>query len=126
MQPRKRERERDAHLNSEHEISDDLPDAPPFLQPQPLLMAPGHFHGGQPSMSHGALIDPLPCPRSVSSSAFICSSDAFPWIVVLAMAARRSSTLLNAFSKSCFACFATASFLCRSQLLAWPDVVGNL
>ena len=34
--------------------------------------------------------------------------------------------VLNAFSKSCFDCFATASFLCRSQLLAWPDVAGNL
>ena len=112
MQPRKRER--DAHLNSWHETSDDLPDAPPFLQPQPLVLSPGHFHGGQFSSSHGALIDPSPSPRSASSSAFICFAVAFPWIVVLAMAARErgASTVLNAFSKSCCACFAAASWLC--------------
>ena len=110
MQPRKRER--DAHLNSWHEISDDLPDAPPFLQPQPLVLSPGHFHGGQSSSSHGALIVPSPSPRSVSSSAFICFAVAFPWIVVLAMAAQRWSTFLNASPKSCCACFAAASWLC--------------
>ena len=76
MQPRKRER--GAHLNSWHEIVDDLPDAPPFLQLQPSLLFPGHLDGGQLSISYGALIDPSPSPRSVSSSASICSSDAFP------------------------------------------------
>ena len=124
MQPRKRER--DAHLNSWHEIKDDSPLSPPFLQLQPSLFFPGHLNGGQLSISHGALIALSPWSRSASSSTFICSSDAFPWISLLAMSARAASTLLNAFSKSCFACFATASFLCRSQLLAWPDVAGNL
>jgi hypothetical protein len=56
------------------------------------------------------LIDPSPFPRSVSSSAFICSAVAFPWIGLLAMAA--TSTFLNVARKSCCSCFATASFLC--------------